>query len=303
MLRERVATLKLDGLLTRATTALPGSGRFHCKPSRAAAGDSCAAPAPSGARGGAQQQPRALGGPRAVAAAARSASLAASVERGSADGVHHSNKGGGSGGARGGGAAAARTAGLLLEDGDERSVLQRLLAGTAADPCTASDLQAPRAATVGSELAMRDGSGGDDARLQRLRALLEELARREAEAEAEEVALAADSVLLSTIHGAKGLEWRVVFIVRACEGELPTTQRAGDAASHDEEERRLCYVAVTRARELLHVSYAEKDDGPNGESHCRSRFIDELAGASGALAPTETVDELEADGDEALWPP
>jgi hypothetical protein len=50
------------------------------------------------------------------------------------------------------------------------------------------------------------------------------------------------------------------------------------------------------------VSYAKKDDGPNGESLFRSRFIDELASASGALAPTESVDELEAAGDEALWP-
>lgn len=61
-----------------------------------------------------------------------------------------------------------------------------------------------------------------------------------------------DYLTLSTIHSAKGLEWRSVHLLRACDGALPSdmalTSREGL-----EEERRLFYVAVTRARDDLHV--------------------------------------------------
>ena len=60
-------------------------------------------------------------------------------------------------------------------------------------------------------------------------------------------------VTLSTIHSAKGLEWRVVFLIWAAEGRFPAPQ-SGDPESL-EEERRLMYVAGTRARDELYISY------------------------------------------------
>ncbi len=57
-------------------------------------------------------------------------------------------------------------------------------------------------------------------------------------------------VTLSTLHAAKGLEWRYVYLIGASDGLLPL-----DGADVDEE-RRLCYVGVTRARDELHISWA-----------------------------------------------
>ncbi len=69
--------------------------------------------------------------------------------------------------------------------------------------------------------------------------------------------LAADAeeehVTLSTIHSAKGLEWKVVFLIWAAEGRFPGPMNAD--AQGLEEERRLMYVAGTRARDELYISY------------------------------------------------
>lgn len=59
---------------------------------------------------------------------------------------------------------------------------------------------------------------------------------------------------LSTIHQAKGLEFDVVFVIMLCEGLFPSARSAEDLAG-EEEERRLFYVAVTRARNELYLSY------------------------------------------------
>jgi DNA helicase-2/ATP-dependent DNA helicase PcrA len=59
---------------------------------------------------------------------------------------------------------------------------------------------------------------------------------------------------LSTIHSAKGLEWHSVFIIFALDGRFPTS-RAVDDMDELEEERRLMYVACTRARENLFITY------------------------------------------------
>lgn len=62
-----------------------------------------------------------------------------------------------------------------------------------------------------------------------------------------------EQLVLSTIHSAKGLEWRVVFLIWATDGRLPS---AFCSTSEDiEEERRLLYVAVTRAKERLYITY------------------------------------------------
>jgi DNA helicase-2/ATP-dependent DNA helicase PcrA len=62
--------------------------------------------------------------------------------------------------------------------------------------------------------------------------------------------LAEDHLILSTIHSAKGMEWNAVFLISAVEGRLPSNHAYGDEKML-EEERRLVYVAVTRAKEFL----------------------------------------------------
>jgi DNA helicase-2/ATP-dependent DNA helicase PcrA len=59
---------------------------------------------------------------------------------------------------------------------------------------------------------------------------------------------------LSTIHSAKGLEWNTVFVIYALEGRFPTMRAAGND-DELEEERRLMYVACTRAKENLFITY------------------------------------------------
>jgi DNA helicase-2/ATP-dependent DNA helicase PcrA len=63
-----------------------------------------------------------------------------------------------------------------------------------------------------------------------------------------------DRLVLSTVHSAKGLEWRVVFIIWLTEGRFPSTHAQMDPEEM-EEERRLLYVAVTRAKERLFLTY------------------------------------------------
>ena len=61
-------------------------------------------------------------------------------------------------------------------------------------------------------------------------------------------------LVLSTIHSAKGLEWNSVFLIYALDGRFPTS-RAVDDIDQMEEERRLMYVACTRAKEHLFITY------------------------------------------------
>ena len=63
-----------------------------------------------------------------------------------------------------------------------------------------------------------------------------------------------DYVTLSTIHSAKGGEWDVVHVIHAADGMIPSDMATGDP-DELEEERRLFYVALTRARDELHVSF------------------------------------------------
>jgi DNA helicase-2/ATP-dependent DNA helicase PcrA len=70
---------------------------------------------------------------------------------------------------------------------------------------------------------------------------------------------------LSTIHSAKGLEWHTVFLIWAADGKFPAPQSMVDETEL-EEERRLCYVAITRAKRLLYlcypIQYFERGVGP-----------------------------------------
>ncbi|MFC4506538.1 MULTISPECIES: ATP-dependent DNA helicase UvrD2 [Streptomyces] len=87
-------------------------------------------------------------------------------------------------------------------------------------------------------------------------------------------------VTLASLHSAKGLEWDVVFLVGVAEGMMPITYARTD--EQIEEERRLLYVGVTRARERLHVSWS-LSRSPGGRPNRRpSRFLDGLRPGSGA---------------------
>lgn len=87
-------------------------------------------------------------------------------------------------------------------------------------------------------------------------------------------------VTLASLHSAKGLEWDVVFLVGVAEGMMPITYAKTD--EQIEEERRLLYVGVTRARERLHVSWSLARS-PGGRANRRpSRFLDGLRSGSPA---------------------
>ncbi|MGI5378062.1 ATP-dependent DNA helicase UvrD2 [Streptomyces sp. CA-251387] len=87
-------------------------------------------------------------------------------------------------------------------------------------------------------------------------------------------------VTLASLHSAKGLEWDVVFLVGVAEGMMPITYAKTD--EQIEEERRLLYVGVTRARQHLHVSWA-LTRAPGGRPGRRpSRFLDGLRPGSTA---------------------
>jgi DNA helicase-2/ATP-dependent DNA helicase PcrA len=87
----------------------------------------------------------------------------------------------------------------------------------------------------------------------------------------------ADGVTLSTIHGAKGAEWEAVFVPMLEEGGLPIRHAKRDDAV--DEERRLLYVALTRAKRHLALSWAATRTGRSGNSANQrpSRFLAELA--------------------------
>jgi len=88
-------------------------------------------------------------------------------------------------------------------------------------------------------------------------------------------------VVLSTIHQAKGLEWSVVFIIWCAEGMLPL-QRALKEPDGEAEERRLFYVAATRAKDQLYLCYPVFDytRGMGNLPISPSRFIRELSPAA-----------------------
>lgn len=85
-----------------------------------------------------------------------------------------------------------------------------------------------------------------------------------------------EACVLSTVHQAKGLEWKVVFIIWLAEGRFPSYQSFGDESA-EEEERRLFYVAVTRSKDELYLSYPMIYSGFEGEVLMKtSRFLNEI---------------------------
>jgi len=128
-----------------------------------------------------------------------------------------------------------------------------------------------------------------------------------------------DYLILSTVHSAKGGEWDVVHVIHAADGMIPSDMSTGDDHAI-EEERRLFYVALTRARDNLYIYFAlrfyRRPRGLDDAHHLAqlTRFLPEqvrslcerrTAGQAGAPAvptgpannPREGVDALLT----ALW--
>jgi DNA helicase-2/ATP-dependent DNA helicase PcrA len=98
-----------------------------------------------------------------------------------------------------------------------------------------------------------------------------------------------DYLVLSTIHSAKGQEWSSVYVLNVADGNFPS-EFAGGKPDLLEEERRLLYVAMTRAKDELHLlaplKYYVTQQSRNGDRHvygARSRFISEAV--LGTLQP------------------
>ncbi|MBU2112652.1 MAG: exodeoxyribonuclease V subunit gamma, partial [Gammaproteobacteria bacterium] len=114
-----------------------------------------------------------------------------------------------------------------------------------------------------------------------LAAFLSQAALEAGEYQAEEHS---DAVQLMTLHSAKGLEFPLVFICGLEEGMFPS-QQSGDDPTRLEEERRLCYVGMTRAMKKLYLSHAESRRLYGQEQHHKpSRFIREI--------PAEYLEEI-----------
>ena len=106
-----------------------------------------------------------------------------------------------------------------------------------------------------------------------LSAFLSQAALEAGEYQAEEHS---DAVQLMTLHSAKGLEFPLVFICGLEEGMFPS-QQSGDDSERLEEERRLCYVGMTRAMQKLYLTHAESRRLYGQEQYNRpSRFIREI---------------------------
>ena len=111
------------------------------------------------------------------------------------------------------------------------------------------------------------------------------LARFAAELEDREQAkgeLPVRAVVLGTLHSAKGLEWESVYLPGLAEGLLPVVHARSPAAI--DEERRLLYVGITRARRRLTLSWARR--GSRAQERRPSRFLQELRIGSRDAAPT-----------------
>lgn len=97
-----------------------------------------------------------------------------------------------------------------------------------------------------------------------------------------------DAVQLMTLHSAKGLEFPLVFLAGVEEGLFPHSMSAGDP-ERLEEERRLCYVGITRAMHQLYLTHAESRRLHGSESYpMPSRFLREI--------PAELMEEVRGGG-------
>jgi DNA helicase-2/ATP-dependent DNA helicase PcrA len=140
--------------------------------------------------------------------------------------------------------------------------------GWTAEPPRTSGAVRERWESLASLVDLADAHDGD------LGTLIDELDRRAAAQHAP----AARGVTLSTIHAAKGLEWDAVVVAGCVEGSLPHAQSVSTAAVA--EERRLFYVAVTRAKRHLLLTWSRARQPGGRATRQRSRFLDALGSDS-----------------------
>ncbi len=113
-----------------------------------------------------------------------------------------------------------------------------------------------------------------------------------------------DYLTLSTIHSAKGGEWDAVFVIHAADGNIPADMALSEPGGLDEE-RRIFYVALTRARQYLHVTvpqrfYHSRNSGnPNHSYALPSRF---LRSATGTFTPVTVALDTDATGPAPALP-
>ncbi len=150
---------------------------------------------------------------------------------------------------------------VLLDKGDYRTYMQ--------DNYSDASAREEDLIQLGNFASKFDGM---DAFLNEL-ALLTNMSKEEEIEEREE-----DKVVLSTVHQAKGLEWSYVFLIWCADGMIPLARALKDP-SGEEEERRLFYVALTRAKDQLYLSYPVLDYSRTSGSSALSpsRFISEIA--------------------------
>ena len=152
-------------------------------------------------------------------------------------------------------------------------------AGWSAEPPVGRGAVRERWDALQALVALADdlAAGQPEARLAELVAELDERASAQH-------APAVDGVTLASLHAAKGLEWDAVFLAGLSEGLVPISLAETDAAV--DEERRLLYVGVTRAREHLHLSWSRSRTPGGRASRRRTRFLvgvlpDETSARSG----------------------
>lgn len=199
----------------------------------------------------------------------RAAGVAGVPEAGAVGGA------GGSAGALGAvgatGASAAAGAGTSMQLDDATASAAGALAGALANPSTAPASAPNAAAIAATEVERMYGPLACKA----LPALLEWLALR---SDLDALAGETHAITMMTVHSAKGLEFPAVFVAGMEEGIFPHVAGwTDDDPAKLEEERRLAYVAITRARKRLFLTYAStRRTYGSTQANPRSRFVNEI---------------------------
>lgn len=199
----------------------------------------------------------------------RAAGVAGVPEAGAVGGA------GGSAGALGAvgatGASAAAGAGTSMQLDDATASAAGALAGALANPSTAPASAPNAAAIAATEVERMHGPLACKA----LPALLEWLALR---SDLDALAGETHAITMMTVHSAKGLEFPAVFVAGMEEGIFPHVAGwTDDDPAKLEEERRLAYVAITRARKRLFLTYAAtRRTYGSTQANPRSRFVSEI---------------------------
>jgi DNA helicase-2/ATP-dependent DNA helicase PcrA len=151
---------------------------------------------------------------------------------------------------------------------------------TPAEPATRAGAARDKWEALAALAGLADEAAQRPAGAPSLAEFVAELEQRAADQHVPSVA----GVTLASLHAAKGLEWDAVFVVGLVDGTLPIQHAV--TPDEVEEERRLLYVGVTRARRHLHLSWALARAAGGRKSRRVSRFLEGIAPAAARPAPT-----------------